>query len=91
MAAPLYREMIAAYDRGDHVAARQLQANSIDLIRTFQRFGFSASAKAAMSLLGIDCGAVRPPLRNLTPVERNDLRADLERIPCWDMILQANV
>jgi N-acetylneuraminate lyase len=74
-AAPLYHEMIAAYDARDPAAARSLQAKSIQLIRACQRYGFAAAAKAVMSMLGIDCGPVRSPLRNLTAAEVAELAA----------------
>lgn len=72
-AAPLYLNMIAAFDRGEQESARKLQAQSVELVRTLQASGYMASAKTLMSLLGIDCGPVRPPLRNLTDAQRLDL------------------
>jgi len=84
-AAPLYHEMIAAYDEGDGEAARRLQAKSVELIRTCQSFGYSAAAKAVMSIIGIDCGPVRSPLRNLTAEQMKRLRQQLERLEVLDL------
>lgn len=83
-AAPLYHRMIAAYDEGDERTARDLQAQSVALIRVCQSFGYSAAAKAVMSLLGIDCGPVRSPLRNLTDDQIEELRRTLERLNVLD-------
>ena len=70
---PLYREMLAAFDAGDHSAARRLQAKSIALIELLERHGFLAAAKYAMSRVGPDCGPVRSPLRNLTDRQRAEI------------------
>ena len=83
-AAPLYHRMIAAYDEGDERTARDLQAKSVALIRVCQSFGYSAAAKFVMSLVGIDCGSVRSPLRNLTDDEMKELRRKLERLNVLD-------
>jgi N-acetylneuraminate lyase len=79
-AAPLYHRLVAAFDRGDLATARACQAQSVTLIRRLQAYGFSAAAKTVMSFLGIDCGPVRPPLRNLTPEQCTALRRD------WDAL-----
>lgn len=87
-ASPLYLQMIAAYDNGEEEAARELQAQSIALIRACQSFGYSAAAKAVMSLIGIDCGPVRSPLRNLTDEQTEQLRRKLERLNLLDLSSQ---
>lgn len=62
----LYHRLAAAWDRGDAAEARRLQHESVRLVRCLQADGYMASAKAVMSLLGVDCGPVRSPLRRLT-------------------------
>src|SRR5262249_2255145 len=47
-AAPLYHRLINAFERGDLVAARQAQLQSVRMIRTLQEFGFSRASKAMM-------------------------------------------
>ena len=79
-AAPLYHRMIAAYDSGDGQTARRLQAKSVDLVRACQSYGYSGAAKSVMSMLGIDCGPVRSPLRNLSTAQIAELRQELERL-----------
>lgn len=73
-AAPLYHQLIAAWDTGDQEAARALQGQSIKLIRCCQKYGYMAAAKSVMSMLGIDCGPVRPPLRNLSPQQLSEFQ-----------------
>ncbi len=69
-AAPVYQRLMRAYDKHDLPAARAEQGKSIDLIKTLGEFGFLAASKSVMAMLGVDCGPVRPPLRNLTIDQR---------------------
>jgi N-acetylneuraminate lyase len=79
-AAPLFRQMFEALDRGDWPAAREQQFKSVRLIRALQRYGFLAASKAAMAIAGVDCGPVRPPLRTLTNDAMERLREELEAL-----------
>ncbi len=80
LAAPLYRRIIDAFTSGDLATARKCQLKSIELVEVLSRHGSSllASAKAAMSRVGIDCGPVRSPLSQLTDQEVHALFADLD-------------
>ncbi|MGV3485790.1 MAG: dihydrodipicolinate synthase family protein, partial [Planctomycetaceae bacterium] len=79
-AAPLYHQLIAAWDAGDQDRARALQAQSVQLIRCCQKFGYMAAAKAVMGMLGVDCGPVRPPLANLSSSQRDELRQTISSL-----------
>lgn len=83
-AAPLYGRIMRAFEAGDLTAARAEQAHARDLVTALRRFGIIAATKAVMAMNGIDCGPVRPPLRDLTAEERGALRAELERIGFFD-------
>jgi N-acetylneuraminate lyase len=72
-AAPLYHRLVRAFRDHDLETARAEQAKSIDLIRTLTEFGTLAASKAVMGMLGVDCGPVRPPVRNLTAAQRLEL------------------
>jgi N-acetylneuraminate lyase len=85
-AAPLYRRLIAAHDRGDAEGARRLQSQAALLVETLSRHGYAAAAKTVMKFLGVDCGPVRPPLPRLDSAAETALRADLERIGFFDWI-----
>jgi N-acetylneuraminate lyase len=76
--APLYHAMIAACEEGDMAAAQRHQSRSIELVSILSNYEFLAAAKAFMTLLGIDCGPVRPPLRRLSRAEGEKLRCALE-------------
>lgn len=64
-AAPLYNDLIAAYENGDLPLARKLQQHSIDMIRLLGKYGGIATGKAYMKLIGLDCGAFRLPVKNM--------------------------
>jgi N-acetylneuraminate lyase len=87
-AAPLYRRMIAAFERGDLATARAEQLRSVQLIGTLASFGYMAAAKTVMSVLGVEVGPARTPHANLTPNERRQLRARLDEIDFFEWIRQ---
>lgn len=87
-AAPLSREIIAQFHRGNMVAAQSLQRQSVELIELIAEFGFPAAAKFVMALVGVDCGPVRPPLTNLSPEDQADLRTRLDAAGYFDTWLR---
>ena len=64
-AAPIYLQMIEAFDRGDFVAARKLQQQSIDMIMLLGKYGGISTGKAYMKYVGFDCGEFRSPVKNM--------------------------
>ena len=87
--APIYQQLIAAFQAGDLKTARRWQMLSIQIIAVMARYGGLPAGKAMMKLVGLDCGPVRPPLQNLTPEEFEAFRQDLERMgfPAQALIL----
>ncbi|MEK6233393.1 MAG: dihydrodipicolinate synthase family protein [Planctomycetales bacterium] len=83
-AAGLYHRMIAAVRSGDLETARTLQAKAAQSVQIMQEYGFHAAAKSTMAMIGIDCGPVRSPLRNLTSSERSELRDRLDALEIFD-------
>ncbi len=83
-AAPLYLRIIEAFKRGDLEAARKDQMRAIDFIGVLDRHGGLAAGKAAMKLIGLDCGPVRLPLRALTERDEQSLREGLQKIGFFD-------
>ena len=79
-AAPLYRRLIDAFERGELVSARKAQLQSVRLIRVLQEFGFSRASKAMMGLIGVDCGPVRLPLRAMTAQEMRQLAESVRNV-----------
>lgn len=83
-AAGLYRRLIAAFDRGDLKEARRCQALSVGMIRAILGCGGQAGLKAAMNLIGPDCGPVRLPLVTLGPAQTAKLKSQLEALGFFD-------
>jgi N-acetylneuraminate lyase len=79
-AAPLYHRIMDAFQRGDLNAARREQSRAMAFIEVLNRHGGLAAGKAAMKLIGIDCGPVRLPLRALSPDDEQSLRRGLEEV-----------
>jgi N-acetylneuraminate lyase len=78
-AAPIYRQMMAAHERGDQASAKKLQAVVRAFIAVMIKSGGIAANKATMRIVsGLDCGPVRQPNRNLTREEHTTLRRGLE-------------
>ena len=64
-AAPVYQQLIKAFDRGDLTEARKLQQQSIDMIRLLGKYGGIATGKAYMRYIGFECGNFRSPVQNM--------------------------
>jgi len=82
-AAGHYRAMVESFRAGDIEAARRGQRQAVQMIRMLQRYDFLPAAKAVMNFQGIDCGPVRAPLRNLSPVGLSMLREEFEALPMF--------
>lgn len=63
-AAPLYYQLIDAFDNGDLAKARKLQQMSIDMIRLLGKYGGISTGKAYMKYVGLDMGQFRLPVKN---------------------------
>ena len=87
-AAPLYRRIIDAYNRGDMEAAQADQARSVKMIERMFQSGFGGACKAVMGFAGVDCGPVRPPINRLQPEAEASLRADLDAMGFFDWALK---
>lgn len=79
-AAPLYKSIVAAFEQSDFATARARQARANAMIRILLRRGGLPAIKAAMGLVGVDCGPVRAPLVPLTAQELDELRNELTAI-----------
>jgi N-acetylneuraminate lyase len=73
-----YQRLMRGFDRGDLDEARARQVQAANLVLVLGKYGFLAASKVVMGRIGVDCGPVRPPLRNLTPVEVASLMRELE-------------
>jgi N-acetylneuraminate lyase len=65
-AAPLYYDLIDAFNANDLVKARKLQQKSIDMIRFLGKYGGISVGKAYMKLVGQNLGEFRLPVKNMS-------------------------
>jgi N-acetylneuraminate lyase len=79
-AAPLYHGIIEAFEAGDIERAQAGQARAMEMVDVLHRFRGLVCGKAVMSMIGVDCGGVRSPLRNLSSEEYDAIRSELEGI-----------
>lgn len=79
-AAPLFLGLIRAFTSGDLETARREQARARDFITVLQKHGGMAAGKSVMKFIGVDCGAVRLPLRQVSAATEQGLRKDLDQI-----------
>lgn len=79
-AAPLYYDLIAAFNANDLVKARQLQQKSIDMIRFLGKYGGISVGKAYMKVAGLDLGEFRSPVKNMNAEQFELFKKDVASI-----------
>ena len=77
----LYNKMLNTFWAGDVAGAVKLQEEAVKFIRVLIKYENSVvGIKAILQIMGVDCGSVRLPMRNLTPDRMKSLEADLRAI-----------
>ncbi|TKC09534.1 dihydrodipicolinate synthase family protein [Pedobacter frigoris] len=79
-AAPLYYDMIDAFEANDLKKAQQLQQQSIDMIRLLGKYGGIATGKAYMKLIDINCGEFRLPVKNMDASQFEQFKKDVDGV-----------
>lgn len=79
-AAGYYHAVIEAFNSGDLDRAQMEQARAMELIAAFAPYGGLPAQKAIMRMVGLECGPVRMPLRDLSPKDFCELRDRLTEI-----------
>lgn len=80
IAAPLYRQIMDAFARGDLAEAQRFQWLSVWMVRTINRHPFHPAMKRILKMQGIPCGPCRLPLPPITPEQVESLRRDLKAL-----------
>jgi N-acetylneuraminate lyase len=65
-AAPLYNQLMKAFEENSLETARNHQMTSINMIRLLGKYGGIATGKAYMKVVGLNCGEFRLPIKNMT-------------------------
>ena len=84
-ATPVYHRIINAYAANNLTAATAEQVKACAFIDVMSAAGGLPAGKAIMGLIGIDCGPVRLPLRQLTSDEIAALRNGLADVGFFDL------
>jgi len=79
-AAPLYYNLINAFNNNNLLLAQSLQQKSIDMIRLLGKYGGIATGKAYMKLIGLDCGEFRLPVKNMSENDFDLFKKDTAQI-----------
>lgn len=79
-AAPLYYDLIDAFNANDLVKARGLQQKAIDMIRLLGKYGGIAVGKGYMKLVSMDCGEFRLPIKNMSVLQFELFKKDTETL-----------
>lgn len=79
-AAPLYLNMIKAFDEGNLKRANEIQQKSIDMIRLLGKYGGIATGKAYMKLVEVDCGEFRLPISNMSAEAFESFKEDVKAL-----------
>ncbi len=79
--ASLYRNLIGAFQEGDMERARDLQFQSVRFVDILIRYGGGViGGKPVMKMIGLDCGPLRAPARNLSAAEFKQYEQELNEI-----------
>ena len=89
-AAPLYHDIINTFEAGDMVGAQAGQAKARELVGVLKEFGSMPAIKAAMKVIGIDCGPCRLPVRTLSDNEYEQFCARLDEIGFFEYCSKIN-
>jgi N-acetylneuraminate lyase len=85
--APVYRRLISYVEHGQLEEARKLQRYAVKVVELLLRFGGSTvCGKAIQSLIGVECGPCRLPLRTLADDEIAVLQKELEHLQFFEAI-----
>ncbi len=85
-AAPLYLEIIEAFNNGDQETVTALMDKVIGLIRPLVQYGGVAAGKAAMLLHGIDVGDPRLPICALSAEDKESVVAKMKAAGFMDHV-----
>lgn len=85
-AAPLYLRMVEAFQAKRLEEARDLQLQSVEMIRRFVRYSPIPAQRAITKMLGYDLGPCRLPLVHLTEKEYDDLEELLNDMQFFDTL-----
>ena len=90
--APVFRELVAAFEAGNLELAASRQADANRIIDVMIRLGGQPAGKAIMGLSGVECGPCRPPLPTLSENAKDLLAQELAGVEFarWANVIPAS-
>lgn len=85
-AAPLYLRMMEAFKASRLEEARDLQLQSVEMIRRFVKYSPIPAQRAITKMLGYDLGSCRLPLVSLTDKEYGNLKDMLDEMQFFETL-----
>ncbi|MEQ5789190.1 dihydrodipicolinate synthase family protein [Erythrobacter sp. NFXS35] len=85
-AAPLYRQMIEAFQNGRLELARERMSELVTMVRILTRYPAIPAQKAIMKRIGLDVGPCRLPLGSLSQDKICSLYRDLDAVDFWNSL-----
>jgi len=83
----LYRKIINAFNAGDLQTARHYQLKSTEFVDILIRYGGGViGGKPVMKMIGLDCGPLRSPARNLSESELLQYEKELNDIGFFNWV-----
>lgn len=87
-AAPLYKKVIDAFNKGEIEEARHWQDKSVEMVKLLIQYGGTGATKAFMKIIGLDCGEYRLPVLSPSSAEISELEGELKKIGFFDYCSQ---
>ncbi len=85
--APVYNQIIKAFQDGDIETAREYQRRSVEFVKILIKYGGGLiGGKGMMKIIGMSCGSNRLPNRTLSQGELVSFEMDLKKIGFFDWI-----
>lgn len=85
----IYQELREAFENNRMERARELQVKAIGFVKVLDKYNYNAASKAAMKMIGVDCGPSRLPFRILNGTQTKALEQDLKEGGFFDYALIA--
>ena len=85
-ATPIYNRIIELFEEGKFEEAGKLQHTIIDFVKITAGYGWGGASKYLLNLVGLECGPVRAPHRNLSTEEKVSLEAELNKIGFFELL-----
>lgn len=89
-AGPLYLKVVELFNQGKIEEARQMQLQSVEMVRCLVKFPPIPAQRAIMKMQGFDLGTCRLPLKGLSEQDTVAFKASLDNMEFFELLEQLN-